>query len=388
MNSTVSAADVFARDIPRRVESPTGRLAKIPANRWLRWGLRLVIAAFYAVLAVWLNSGLDGDWSGTANADLAARVDALRFDSGFAVIGELYPPITSLIALVIPGGALGLAFAGAFLGGIVVQQVMQAQLRKGFSLTVTLIVTLALATTPVYTYTVTTNFEATLGLMFFALGMLDLVRFVSRANTQAGFRAGIFFACSAFSDVYLIFSALVAALGGALLRQSRTGARVANAIVVVFPTVALLGSLALLGAAFGAGPLSMFRGDLAWSTERAVGWVEFLGTPSGLLYLAPAALIAVAAIAMGSPWAGLFAVLLNAATAVAYILGLTPPGTAGTTYIMLVFLAIAIIPSTTSRIHRALIGVAAIVLWGIGWATAFTWPVLLTWMQTFEGTLS
>ena len=386
MNSTVSATDAFSRDIPRYLESPTGRLAKIPAGRWRRWGLRLIIAALYAALAVWLNSGLDGDWSGTANADLAARVEALRFDSGFAVIGDLYPPITSLIALVIPGGALGLAFAGAFLGGIVVQQVMQAQIRKGYSATVTAIVTLALATTPVYTYTVTTNFEATLGLMFFALGMLDLVRFVTRANTQAGFRAGIFFACSAFSDVYLVFSALVAAFGGALLRQSRTGARMANAIVVTFPTLALFGSFALLGAAFGAGPLMMFRGDLSWSTERAVGWVEFLGTPSGWVYLAPAALIAVAAIALGSPRAGLFAVLLNGATAVAYILGLTPPGTAGTTYIMLVFLAIAILPSASSRVHRTLIGIAAIVLWGIGWATAFTWPVLLTWMETFGGT--
>ncbi|MFC6324704.1 hypothetical protein ACFP59_02125 [Microbacterium koreense] len=370
------------------MESPTGRLAKIPAGRWQRWGLRLVIAAVYAALAVWLNAGYGGDWTGTANADLATRVDALRFDSGIAVIGDLYPPITSLIALVIPGGALGLAFAGAFLGGIVVQQVMQAQIRKGFPASVTIIVTLALATTPVYTYTVTTNFEATLGLMFFALGMLDLVRFVTRANTQAGFRAGLLFACSALSDVYLVFSALVAALGGALLRQSRTGARLANAIVVAFPTVAVFGSLALLGAAFGAGPLMMFRGDLSWSTERATAWVEFLATPSGVLYLAPVALIALAAIALGSPWAGLFAVLLNAATAVAFILGLTPPGTAGTTYIMLVFLAIAIIPSTKSRLHQGLIGVAAILLWGIGWATAFTWPVLRTWMETLGGMAS
>lgn len=386
MASRVSASDVFERDTPLFVESESGRLPKYPQARWARWAFRLAIAAFYTGLAIWWNAASGGDWSGTANAALADRVDAITWGaSGVDVIGALYPPITSLLAAPVPGGAFGLAIAGSIGAAFTVQQILQALTRKAIPLGVRTIFIVTIATTPLYTYVVLTNFEATIALMFFGLAMVDLVRFVTWANTQAGFRAGILFACAAFSDSTTIFSALVAAIGGGLIIQSRAGARVANAVVVAFPTVTLFVSLAVLGLAFGAGPLAMVRGDLAWSPERAEGFAQSLLTPLGILYLAPLVLMVITSFGLGYPGTALIAVLLQASTVLAFILGLTPPGVAGVTYMLLLLLAIAIVPTPTNGAQSVLTGGVSVLLWVLGWFTAFQWPIVTTWMLTFGG---
>lgn len=378
---------MFERDVPLYVESHTGRVPKYPASALWRWGLRLVIAAFYTGLAIWWNWAAEGDWAGTANAALAARVADIEWGaSGVGVIGQLYPPITSLVAAVIPGGALGLAIAASIAAALTLQLILQSLQRKQFPMSVRTIFVLTIATTPLYTYVVLTNFEATVALMFFALAMVDLVRFVTWANTQAGFRAGLLFACAAFSDTTTVFAALVAAIGGGLLIQSRTGARVANAVVVAFPTITLFVSLAVLGIAFGAGPLAMVRGDLAWSNERAIGFAQSLTTPLGWLYLAPLVLMIVAAFGLGFPGTALIAVLLQASTVLSFIVGLTPPGVAGVTYMLLLLLAVAIVPTPTTGAHSFLTAGVSVFLWIIGWLTALQWPIVALWMRTFGGT--
>ncbi|MDN3494539.1 hypothetical protein QL996_01240 [Planococcus sp. APC 4015] len=384
MASRVSTVDVFERDTPQFVESQTGRLPKYPLRTGARWGLRLLIAAFYSGLAVWWNAASGGDWSGTANAALADRMASLDWSTpGVGVIGQLYPPITSLGAAVVPGGAFGLAIAGSIGAAFTLQLILQSLLRKSFPVPVRVILVLVLATTPLYTYVVMTNFEATIGLMFFGLAMVDLVRFVTWANTQAGFRAGILFACAAFSDTTTVFAALVAALGGGLIIQSRQGARVANAVVVAFPTVTLFGSLAVLGIAFGAGPLAMVRGDLAWDPDRAVGFAESLATPLGWLYIAPLVVMVIASFGLGYPGTALISVLLMASTVLAFILGLTPPGVAGVTYVLLLLLAISIVPTPTDAGQSVLTAGVGVLLWILGWLTALQWPIVRSWMDTF-----
>lgn len=384
--SKVSSVKVFERDTPRFVESDTGRLAKYPRNPWLRWGLRVVVALVFVAIAVAYNAASGSNWSGTANADLASRVARLSWTSqDISILTQLYPPITSLLAVVIPGGAFGLAVTGALVSGLMVQLTVQSMQRKGFDPRIRVIFALTLATTPIFAFITTTNLEATLGLMFFGLGMLDLVRFVTFANTQAGFRAGILFACSAFSDSTGVFSALVAAVGGALLIRSRAGSRFANLVVVAFPTITLFGSLAMLGVAFGAGPLAMIRGGLGWNQERAAAFVASLGTPLGWLYLAPMIVIIITAYGLRFAGTGLIAILLTAGTVLAYIVGLTPPGTAGITYMLMLLLAVAIVPATTMRVHAVLTSVTSVLLWLIGWITALQLPVIQQWMHTLMG---
>lgn len=368
------------------IESATGHLHKYPRRRVVRWALRLLIAAPYALLAVWFDIASGHDWAGTANGALAARVGELPWASPeVGTLGELYPPISSLIAVVLPGGALGLGILGALIAGVLTQLVIQSMQRKHFSPFVRVVFMLTLAATPLFAYIATTNLEGILGLTFFGLGMIDLVRFVTYANTQAGFRAGILFACSAFSDSTGFLAALVAASAGAFIIQSRTGARIANMIVVVFPTLAVTGALALLGVAFGAGPLAMIRGDLHWDADRATGLVDYFATPAGLVYLAPTVIVVITALLLRFPGVALVAVLLTAMTLLAFLVGLTPPGAAGNSYILLLLLVVAIVPTATTLRHAILTCSTSLLLWAIGWLSAFQRPVILDWIGTLVG---
>lgn len=382
----MTASGVFERDAPRYIESATGRIAKYPRSTWRRWGLRLLIATPYIALALWFDAASGHHWAGTANQALAERVDGIAWGSPTAnVLSSLYPPISSIVAIVVPGGALGLGIVGALIAGLTIQLVVQSLQRKHFPPAVRAVFAVTLALSPAYGYIVTTNFEAALGLMFFGLGMIDLVRFVTYANTQAGFRAGILFACSAFSDATGLFAAIVAAFAGVLIIQSRAGARWANAVVVVFPTLAVLGALALLGIAFRAGPLAMIRGDLRWDPARAQTYADAILSPGGLLYLAPTIIIVVTAVALRYPGVGLVAVLLTAMTGLAFIVGLTPPGVAGQNFVTMLLLAVAIVPAVASIRHAVLTCATSVLLYAAGWAAALQQAPLIHWLHVLGG---
>ncbi|MDL9979997.1 hypothetical protein [Microbacterium candidum] len=378
----MTVIEAFERVAPAFVESSTGRIAKYPRARWRRWMLRLIAALPYIALAVWFDIASHQTWAGTANAELAERVGGIAWNgSGIGVLASLYPPISSIVALVVPGGALGLGIVGALIAGFMLQMVIQALQRKDFHPVARIVFALSLALTPTFAYLVTTNLQAALGLLFFGLGMIDVVRFVTYANTQAGFRAGILFACSAFSDTTGLPAAVVAAVAGALIIQSRRGARLANAVVLVFPTLALLGALALLGVAFGAGPFAMVHGNLTWDPVRAATYVDSLGGLRGLVYLSSTLIVVLTAVLLRHARVGLVAVLLTAMIGLAFIVGLTPPGFAGNNYVMMLLLAVAIVPTPKSRVQAVLTVCVSLALWTIGWINAFQQPAISHWIH-------
>ncbi len=382
----MSVHAVFQRDTPRFVESETGRPPKFPLSSWRRWGLRALIALFLVVLVVRYDVASGHDWSGTANGAMAARVSHLQLVGDVDIVGQLYPPVTTLAALLIPGGALGLGVAGALVAGVMVQLVIQALARKRFGMTLRVMFAVTLVTTPLFSYLVTTNFAAAVALTFFGIGMVDLVRFVTYANTQAGFRAGLLFALASMSDSTTLLSALVAAVAAMLIVQSRGRARLANAVVIAFPTASLVVALVALGIAFGAGPFALFGDGVGWNGARAAGFVATFADPLGWLYVAPMVVIVAACIALRYPATAIVAVLLTATVVFAYIVGLTPTGLAGMAYTMLMLLAVAIVPEPTSTVQQVLVGGVAVLLWLIGWLSAFNWQVVGTWMRVLGGT--
>ena len=381
-----TAESVFARDQPLYLESESGYIDRFPRNSWLRWGARVAAAVPFIILAIWFDVASGGDWTGTANGALAERVGDLPWGSGdVSAIAELYPVISSLLAVVIPGGPLGLGIAGALVGGLLIQLVVQSMHRKAFPFPLRLVFIVTLAITPMFGYVVTTSLEAALGLTFFGLGMIDLVRFVTYANTQAGFRAGLFFACSAVSDSTGLFVALVAALAASFIVRSRAGSRLANAVVVAFPTVSLLGALVLLGLAFRLGPFAMIRGSLAWDAERATTVGEFLLSPSGLLYLAPTAVVLLTAIVLRYPGVGLVAPVLTAMILLAFMVGLTPPGVAGINYLLMLLVAVSVVPKPEGTASVIVVCATSVALAVVGWLQATDNDAVGRWVGILIG---
>ncbi len=367
------------------IESTTGHPAKFPSTAPRRWALRLGVALPFVGLAV-LYGARGASWSVTANGALHARVSGLVWDSpDIDGLRELYPPVTSIVGLLTPGGALGLAVVGSFFAGVLFQLLLQSMRRKEFPLAVQVAYLLALATTPAFAFVVTTNLEATLSAVFFGVGMIDLVRFVTYANTQAGFRAGLLFAGAALSDrmgLLTVFSAVCTSL---LIIRSRPGSRRANAIVVMFPTVALVASFMVLGIAFRVGPVAAIAGHPAWDPARATQTLHYLGSADGLVGLAPMIIVIIAAVGLRYPWVALAAVLLTAMPLLAYVLGLAPPGTAGTTYVLTLLFAAAVAPRTLTRMTTGLVLVLAGALWVVGWLTVLVNPTMNAWLSVLTG---
>ncbi|WOF21598.1 hypothetical protein N8K70_09330 [Microbacterium betulae] len=382
----MSASALFERDVPLDVESETGWIDKYPRKRWQRWLLRLGLALPFVALTIWYHVASGGDWSATPNGELAERVGALDWSvSSVTGITHLYPPITSVTAMLIPGGALGLGLAGSLVAGVLLQLMLKALYRRRIPVATRILLFLAVAATPVFGFIATTNIQAMLGLALFANGMFDLARFVSLANTQAGFRAGVLFAASALADSTGLLAAPAAALAGVLLLQARRKARGANATVVLFPTVAMMGSLMVLGVAFGVGPLVMFGDDVGWQPSLVDAFLASFATLAGWTFLAPAILLSASALLLGFGWAALTSVITTALVLLAYLLGLMPDGASGNGFVMVQIVAIAITPAVGGGWRRGVVTATTLLMLVIGWASAYTRTAVVAWVTVLVG---
>src|SRR5580658_6940196 len=106
--ATALAAPIFLR----------WRQARWPSRTSARWAARLLMALpFVALGELARHLGL----AAPLNAQLHAQAAALQWTSGVGWVSQSYPPLTLALARLLPGGAFGLAIAGAVCGGILIQ---------------------------------------------------------------------------------------------------------------------------------------------------------------------------------------------------------------------------------------------------------------------------
>tara|TARA_R110000868_G_scaffold411390_1_gene703591 strand:- start:169890 stop:171071 length:1182 start_codon:yes stop_codon:yes gene_type:complete len=367
----------------RRRRAPLGRLDPFPRDRLMRWGMRLFFA-LPGLFITWRASAGAVESIATPNQQLLDHISAIEWSSTEVLwLGDIFPPLSTLLVAVIPGGRLGLSIVGSLFAGLMVQKALEILLQRRFPVSTAVILTIALAANPLFTYTVTENLPALLGLGFFSFGIAEIVRFVAWRNTQSGFRAGLFLMLATLSDPSGLLYVLVAAVVAAFLRLGRSeqpGARAANLLVILYPTLAAALALLLLNTMFIGDPL----GELATrmttgSMERLAALPAVYSDLNGWLLFAPVASAWLVAIIVWRPASILVSTMVFVAINAAYVWGLLPDGSAGNTFIVMTLMAIAFIPKARGAVTRRLVDLVALGQIAIAWAAAFNREIVVHW---------
>ncbi|TDT32622.1 hypothetical protein ACF3NT_00915 [Naumannella halotolerans] len=376
---------------PIRIDGDDARRVTLwPTHPVSRWLVRLAYAAPFLVLAVLL-----GDTSGapfaTPNATLAQQVRLIDpNETGVVAINSLYPPLTTITArllLLLPFGTTSLSVAGALIAGVAAHRLVETMWRRRFAWYQTAAFSLALIGTPLFGYLVTTDYGQTLCLTLFALGMADLVRFTALANTQAGFRAGLYFAGAALSSTMGIVYVLIAAAIVPLIKPSwrARGARWANLLVVTFPALGCFAAAALLQAAFAGTVLAILPSGFSLDADRLQTLATTFSSVQGLLILAPVAVGMLGTVLLRRPAAMVIMILLLLAVLTAYGLTLLPLGSVGVIFMLILVVLLSITPGGVRRWQRVTLSLLALSLLGIGWADALGRNNVLLWMERLAG---
>jgi hypothetical protein len=363
------------------------RLDAFPRDPVFRWLLRLVFAVPYLAVTWAASYSSVNATLVTPNRALLERIAHIDWNRADVTwIGDIFPPLSTLLAAAIPGGQTGLAIAGSLVAGIFLQKVLEIMVQRKFPVGTTTILMLALAANPLFAYTVTENFAAFLGLAFFGLGLADIVRFVAWGNTQSGFRAGLLLMLAVLSDLSGIVYVLTAAAAAPFLRLGRShqqGARGANVLVIVFPTVAAIGAIAILNLIFTGRALgSTGRGVIADTGDRFAHLPTLFQQPSGWFLIASVLSAWLIAIIVRRPGSIIVSTLVFIAILGSFVIGLIPPGSAGNTFILMTLMAIALVPTRKETITIVLMDFVAVAQIAIAWGSAYNRDIVLQWMGT------
>lgn len=361
---------------------PRTRLDGVPRTVGGRWVVRVLLATPYALLA-WVGSL--NPLADTPNAQLIARVGGISWDRADASwIGEIYPPIPTLLAALAPDRLL-LGLVGALVAGALLQRVLEIMVQRRFRITTIVILMIALGANPLFAFTTTENVAAIIGLTLFGIGLADLVRFITWRNTSSGFRAGILFLCAVLADQSGLLYVATAAVTAPFLRLARAGqrgARAANVLVIVYPAAAVLASLSMLNWFFLGTPFGNFVQNLEENAVPASDLMHTVfATPTGWLLIAPVLCTWLIALILRHPGAIVVSTMVFAAILLSRIVGLIPNNSAGNTFIIMLLMAIALIPTARTAVTNVLVNLVAVLQIGIGWTAGFTNRIVLEWMS-------
>ncbi|WP_346231378.1 hypothetical protein [Parafrigoribacterium mesophilum] len=383
---TVQAVQLRPRSRGER-RPPRTRLDAYPRDPLRRWLLRTGFALPFLAAAI-LNSIHPAGVS--VNAGLLQHAAQIPWDSGnSAWIGDLFPPISTAIAVLAPGGRLGLAVIGAVAAGIVLQKVVEILAQRRVPMSTTALLVIALGANPLFFFTALENLPAFLGLSFFGLALADIVRFVSWGSTQSGFRAGLFLMLATMTDrsaVLYVVAAIVAASFLRLSRSGQRGARIANTLVIAYPAAAAVGSVLLLNLMFLREPFGLAGDILVSHQSRLESVAGVFTTPYGALVIASVTTAWLMSLVVRRPGGIIVATLAFAALSVGFVLGLVPPESSGNTFMMMTMLCIALIPTARAQSATRLVSLVAVAQIVIAWIAVIERPEILDWLVSLIGT--
>lgn len=375
----------------RSVPTPRSVLRPLPTV-WTRWLLRAAFSAPYVVLAL-LSSGI------TSTPLLALTGNQATFDRATAAldggvvpaIGQLYPLLSGVLLRFLPFGVQGAAVLGGVAAGVLLQLLAQAMRRRGIRMRKVVVFTIALGANPLYAFLALNDLQAFLGIALFALAIADMVRFFSWGDTQAGFRAGLSLMLSTLVDPMGLVYVLIAALTAPLLevaRRGERGIRRANTLVLVFPSVAVVGSMCLLDLLVLRDPFAALRRTVHVGDSRVSGLTHLVTSFDGLLLLSMVVAGCLLALLVHRPGAMVVVLALFGGILAGYAIGLVPVATAGNTFVTMLAVAIAILPRASSRTTSALIMVLAALQVPLAWAAAFEREVVVQWMHALAAVVT
>lgn len=384
-------AQALRRDVEaaRAEGNARTRLEPFPSRAGGRWLLRLAFAVPFLALATVSAEPTVAEV--TVNSATVEHVATLRWDrADVAWISQLYPPLGTILVRLIPGGAAGLAIAGALVAGIMLQQLLEVMVQRRFPWWQSAVFLVAIGANPLFAYTATGNFEALLGIALFGIGAVNMVRFIAGRNTKAGFEAGILFMLAALADASGLVLVVAAAITAPLLsvaRRGESGARWSNVLIVLFPTIAVFVAVMFLEVLFGRNPLLVFQNAVHYDPALWALVPQLVTTLNGLLILAPVASGCALALLSRRPGSVLISVFVFGALIIGYVGGLIPVNSAGNVFLVMTLMGIAVVPAArTARVSGWItaVGAAQIV---IAWAAAFNRPITLEWMAAVGASL-
>lgn len=357
-----------------------------------RWSLRAAFAAPYVVLALVAARATPTPLLGLTGNQVTLDRATAALDGGVVqAIGQLYPLLSGVLLRFMPFGVQGAAVLGAVAAGVLLQLLAQDMLRRGLRMREVVAFTVALGANPLYAFVALNDLQAFLGIALFALAVVDMVRFFAWGDTQAGFRAGLALMLSTLLDpmgfVYVGIAALAAPVLD-LARHDQRGIRRANVLVLVFPSVAVALSTAVLDWMVLHDPFAAFRGTIDVSPQRLAGLHHLFATADGLLLIAMVVAGATLALLVGRPGAIALVVALFVGIIGGYAIGLVPVAAAGNVFVTMLSVAIAILPPVESRLTGTLVVVLAVLQVPLAWAASSQREVVVQWMHALVAAVS
>jgi hypothetical protein len=347
---------------PRLFQSPGSAWISWPAAFWKRLGLYLLFAIPLIGLSVW------AEHQGYAHPELTYLLQRAHLVSaggaGLAGLRWAYPPIPTLLAILLPHNELWLSIVTSLCSAVILGYLTRRLMRQ-VSLATTAVLVLPLIVAPVMWYAASQLYAPILSLAFLAVALDGYVKFTVDGETEGGFVAGLALAVSFLCYPGAVWYALVMCAYAPLVSHARYRGRssaAAIAGVLSFPTFAVVACWALLVWKFSghlpdlhyAAAAHPFRiqGSVAGALGRAlksVG-VDLLHVP---LYFAAGALLyrrrALAAFALALPVIALVVMLF-----LGYVYG---PVAA---YLTLTIVALVVISDRAERRFERLLAVAAL----------------------------